>query len=123
MVGTCLTVLTRGKKTLSNVISLLWIRILFEGFSSIPSVKLAIISIHTNIVTYVRVILLHPILKKMSDTLKNKDKLGAVLIQVMLSRYLSLRNLIINTRLAREYLKLFYLVNLSAFGLLDSFGD
>lgn len=123
MVGTCLTVLTRGKKTLSNVISLLWIRILFEGFSSIPSVKLAIISIHTNIVTYVRVILLHPILKKMSDTLKNKDKLGAVLIQVMLSSYLSLRNLIINTRLAREYLKLFYLVNLSAFSLLDSFGD
>lgn len=59
----------------------------------------------------------------MSDTLKNKDKLGAVLIQVMLSSYLSLRNLIINTRLAREYLKLFYLVNLSAFSLLDSFGD
>lgn len=59
----------------------------------------------------------------MSDTLKNKDKLGAVLIQVMLSSYLSLRNLIINTRLAREYLKLFYLVNLSTFSLLDSFGD
>lgn len=59
----------------------------------------------------------------MSDTLKNKDKLGAVLIQVMLSSYLSLRNLIINTRLAREYLKLFYLVNLSALSLLDSFGD
>lgn len=123
MVGTCLTDLTRGKKNSTNVIWLLWIRILFEGFSSIPSVKLAIISIHTNIVTYVRVILLHPILKKMSDTLKNKDKLGAVLIQVMLSSYLSLRNLIINTRLAREYLKLFYLVNLSAFSLLDSFGD
>lgn len=64
MVGTCLTDITRGKKNPTNVISLLWIRILFEGFSSIPSVKLAIISIHTNIVTYVRVILLHPILKK-----------------------------------------------------------
>lgn len=59
----------------------------------------------------------------MSDTLKNKDKLGAVLIQVMLSSYFSLRKLIINTLLAREYLKLSYLVNLSAFSLLDSFGD
>lgn len=72
MVETCLTVLTRGKKSLPNVISLLWIRILFEGLSSIPSVKLAIISIHTNIVTYVRVILLHPILKKCLTRLKTK---------------------------------------------------